>query len=73
MDRNDREHRLINYDWKYKLVLSSDSAAKLNKPLLQLELILETRDKSIKNLALELDREEVLSLINKLNSVEQLS
>ncbi|XP_046739615.1 COMM domain-containing protein 8-like [Diprion similis] len=59
---------LLDFDWRLKWVMGSSKLATLKEPLLQLDLIIED-SKSQRILDLELNRDELDTLINTLEEV----
>ncbi|KAL8587627.1 hypothetical protein ACOMHN_045316 [Nucella lapillus] len=68
---------LRDFDWQLKLVMSSDKLATINEPLLNVDLDLQDEAGNGRQVALELDREELKKLLNSLEgcskAVQQLT
>eukprot|EP01038_Epipyxis_sp_PR26KG_P012894 gene12894-17278_t len=62
---------LRDFDWSMRLILSSDKLSSLQKPILQLKLDIESADKSITNQILEMDINEINSLLEGLKSAQK--
>ncbi|XP_076468004.1 COMM domain-containing protein 8-like [Babylonia areolata] len=87
--RNELHHRLLedttsisqsvlrDFDWQLKLVMSSDKLASINKPLLNVDLDLQDGAGNSRQVALELDHEELKKLLSSLEgcskAVQQLT
>ncbi|XP_062991330.1 COMM domain-containing protein 8 [Elgaria multicarinata webbii] len=63
--------QLLDFDWQLKLALSSDKLSVLQMPLLNLDLDL-TQNGDIKLFSVEMNKEELQSLINALEAANKV-
>eukprot|EP00794_Sanderia_malayensis_P007442 gene7442-8264_t len=80
--KNDIKHSLIqqtssiaraslkNFDWKVKLVMSSDKLANIREPLVDLRFELQAEDQT-GSFSVELDKEELKLVIDKLEAANK--
>ncbi|KAG6798763.1 COMM domain-containing protein 8 [Apis mellifera caucasica] len=61
---------VIDFDWKLKLVMGSSKLASLREPLLQLDLMLESKN-SKRILDMELNKDELDTFISTMESIVQ--
>ncbi|XP_031829345.1 COMM domain-containing protein 8 [Nomia melanderi] len=59
---------LVDFDWRLKLVMGSSKLASLREPLLQLDLMVENKDRK-RILGLELNKDELETFINVMESI----
>lgn len=65
--KNIRE-TVVDFDWRLKMVMGSSKLASLREPLVQLDLVVEKKEKR-EVLDFELNKEELGKMINALESV----
>mmetsp|Transcript_7778 Transcript_7778/g.28614 ORF Transcript_7778/g.28614 Transcript_7778/m.28614 type:complete len:87 (+) Transcript_7778:36-296(+) len=63
--------RLGDIDWKLHQVVSSDKVASIDQSLVRLQLHLEEPTNTRREIALELSREELERVINKLENAKK--
>lgn len=65
------EHETVtDFDWRLKLVMGSSKLATLREPLLQLDLMVESKERK-RTLGLELNKDELETFINAMETIVQ--
>mmetsp|Transcript_77716 Transcript_77716/g.209488 ORF Transcript_77716/g.209488 Transcript_77716/m.209488 type:complete len:83 (-) Transcript_77716:44-292(-) len=65
------EEHLADFDWKLKVVMASSTASSIQKPLLHLVLFLKNVNGETREVLLELDREELETVLNSLSKIRE--
>ncbi|KZC14100.1 PREDICTED: COMM domain-containing protein 8-like [Dufourea novaeangliae] len=64
----EKHETLVDFDWRLKLVMGSSKLASLREPLLQLDLMIENKEKK-RILGLELNKDELETFINAVETI----
>ena len=62
--------KLRDFDWSMRLALSSDKSSGIQQPLLQLQLDIQAANGTMTERLIELDSEELNSLLSDLKAAE---
>jgi len=63
---------LVDFDWRAKVVVSSDKMASIWEPVVSLDLNVNTPNEDKKSISLELDRDELKKLISSLEAADRI-